>query len=436
MSTNNKTRSVHGAKFPLAVGFCAFIVLIGGLGYWSATTNISGAIVSSGVVRVEQYRQVVQHPDGGVVASIDALDGDYVEAGQTLLEFDGSFVLSELKIVESQLYEVQVRSARLNAELEDQEVITFPDELLALSKIDTNVAQQLAGQERQFEVIRLTDVQDASLLQEGVQQIENRIVGTKAQLDALETRRLLLEEELLVQEGLKDRGLSLSSTVLERRTQHALVMGEIGKLTSDIAEFGAQIAALKTEHLKRKSDRRKEAITALQDLQYSRFELAENRLSLLEKVSRLDVKAPVSGIVYGSKVFALASVVQPAATIMYVVPQNQPLVVAARVETTGIDQVHIGQEASLRFTAFDQRETPEIEGVVSKISADVITDEVTNISFYAVELSPKPGELKRLGQQVLIPGMPVEALIKTTDRTPLAYLAKPLTDYFARALRG
>ncbi|MGB5560420.1 MAG: HlyD family type I secretion periplasmic adaptor subunit, partial [Paracoccaceae bacterium] len=277
--------------------------------------------------------------------------------------------------------------------------------------------------------------QESRLIGEQIDQIENRVLGIKAQLEALSLQRHLLQQELANQQTLLDRGLTQARAVMELRTDEASMLGQIGKLNADIAELKGQIAALKIELVKLRTARQQEAISTLRDLQYSEIELAERRLSLKDTLSRLDVTAPVSGIVYGSLVFALQSVVQPGAPIMYVIPQDQPLVVAARVETINIDQVHVGQEAGLRFTAFDQRATPEVLGYVSRVSADAITDEVTGQSYYAAELLPKEGELQKLGDRVLVPGMPVEAFIKTGDRSPLTYLTKPLTDYFTRAFR-
>lgn len=161
----------------------------------------------------------------------------------------------------------------------------------------------------------------------------------------------------------------------------------------------------------------------------------QRRLSSLETLSRTDLRAPVSGVVYDSRVFALQSVVSPAEPIMYIIPQDQPMVVSARIDPIHVDQVHVGQEASLRFAAFDQRMTPEVFGHVTKLSADVFTDQATGISYYQVELIPSEGEMQKLGGQTLLPGMPVEAFIKTAERSPLNYLAKPLTDYFVRAFR-
>jgi len=187
--------------------------------------------------------------------------------------------------------------------------------------------------------------------------------------------------------------------------------------------------------LKLQVTRREEAITTLRDLQFREIELVERRLSTLATMSRLDIKAPVSGVVYGNQVFALQSVIQPADPIMYIIPQNSSLVINARIEAIHIDQISVGQEAALRFSAFDQRTTPEVIGHVTKVSPDVFQDENTGVGYYQVELLPDDGEIAKLGDIRLLPGMPVEAYIRTEPRTPLQYLVKPLTDYFNKAFR-
>ena len=235
--------------------------------------------------------------------------------------------------------------------------------------------------------------------------------------------------------SLFDKGLTPASRVSALQREQARLLGEIGSLTANVAQLRGQIAALNIERIALTTRLREEAISTLRDQQFQEVELVQRRLSTLETLSRTDLRAPVGGVVYDSRVFALQSVVSPAEPIMFIIPQDQPMVVSARIDPIHVDQVHVGQEASLRFAAFDQRMTPEVFGRVTKLSADVLTDQATGISYYQVELIPSEGEMQKLGGQTLLPGMPVEAFIKTAERSPLNYLAKPLTDYFVRAFR-
>ncbi len=181
--------------------------------------------------------------------------------------------------------------------------------------------------------------------------------------------------------------------------------------------------------------RREEAITQLRDLRYREVELEERLRSLDEKLSRMEVRAPVGGIVYGLTVFARRSVIRPADDVLYLIPQDRPLVVAARIPPIHVDEVFAGQPASLRFSAFNMRNTPELSGHVLRVSADAFTDDVTGAPYFRADLLPDEGELDKLGGAALVPGMPVEAFIRTADRSPMSYLLKPFTDYFARAFR-
>lgn len=431
----SETEGKWSARVPIIVGSLALIVLVGVIGVWSVRTTLSGAVVASGMIVVESNRQVVQHPEGGVVGEIAARNGDTVEVGQTLIRFDDTILRSELAILDTQLIELQARKARLEAESRGAETIGFPAELLRSAETNPEAAAQVRGQEELFTARSGTLSQQVQQLDEQILQIENEIAGTTAQLTALGTQEELIQGELEDQQSLFDRGLVPVGRVIELRREAARLAGEIGKLTSDIARLRGQIAAIEIEKLRLAATRREEAIVTLRDIQFREIELSERRLGLEERLSRLDVRAPVSGVIYGQQVFAVQSVVQPGAPIMYIIPQDQPLLVQARVESVHIDQIRPGQEAVLRFTAFDQRRTPEVIGHVLAISADVLVDDRTGANFYEVQLLPMDEEVAKLEGQVLLPGMPVEAFIRTDDRTPISYLTKPLTDYFNRAFR-
>ena len=435
MENRDVVRPVWSASFPIFIGFFALLILVAGLGAWSVFTQLAGAVVSSGVIEVQSNRQVVQHPEGGVVGEILVRDGDAVEAGQLLLRFDDTFVTSELAIVEGQLYEIWARKARLAAERDGTNSLTIDGELAEIVE-DNPLAQSLmAGQERLFTSRAQSLIKQSEQLREQIKQIKSQISGTDAQLTALQQQVSLIRDELADQQNLLERGLTQASRVTSLMREEARLDGDIGRLEAESARLKAEIAATEIEILRLRTGRQEEAITTLRDLQFREIELAERRVALQEQMVRLDIRAPVTGVVYGSTVFALQSVVQPAEPMMFVVPQDTPLLIAAQVDAIHVDQLFVGQPATLRFPAFNQRQTPELEGHVSTISADVFQDEVTGISYYRAEILPNDGQTERLNGQTLLPGMPVETLIKTDDRTPLSYLTKPLTDYFTKAFR-
>ncbi|EEE35844.1 type I secretion membrane fusion protein, HlyD family [Rhodobacteraceae bacterium KLH11] len=422
-------------KAPAFVGILALAILVLGLGVWSVRTELAGAIISQGVIEVQSNRQVIEHPDGGVVGEIFVRDGDAVARGDLMLRLDDTFLASEKTIVDSQLFELLARKTRLEAERDGASAETLAQNLQDLKSREPIGDDLLAGQQRLFNARLETLTQQIDQLGKQKVQIGNEIEGTQAQLAALNIQVDLIRTELTDQQGLLERGLTQASRVSALQREEANLTGQIGRLESTIARLTGQISTTEIQIVELQATRREEAITQLRDVQSRVVELAERRLSLTERLSRLDIRAPVAGTVYDSQVFAIQSVIQPGEPMMYVVPQDTPLLVAARVDALHVDQLHRGQGVALRFPAFNQRDTPELDGHVINVSADTFTDESSGFTFYRAEVVPDDGQLERLNGQELLPGMPVEAMIKTDERTPLSYLVKPLADYFYRAFR-
>ncbi|SNS95221.1 HlyD family type I secretion periplasmic adaptor subunit [Tropicimonas sediminicola] len=429
------TRKIPSARGPLIVGFVALLILVGGFGTWSVMTYISGAIVAPGQLEVEQNRQVVQHLDGGIVDEVLVEEGDMVAAGDVLIRLDPTDLSSELAIVEGQLYELMARIGRMVAERDGLDEIEFHPELAEVAAEREEVAELLEGQERLFDARRTTLEKESEQLARRRDQIQSQVEGIDSQSAALGEQLELIDEELTDQQSLLDRGLAQSARVLALRREKAGLSGTIGELTASRAEALGRMTEIDIEILKLETSRREEAITRMRDLQYNLVELIERRQSLRQRLARMEITAPASGIVYGMVVNTPRSVVRPADPVAYIVPQDRPLVIATRVEPIHVDEVHVGQEVVLRFSAFSSRTTPEMNGVVAKISADAFTDERTMVSYYRAEIELKEGELDKLEGLEIIPGMPVEAYIQTNQRTPMAYLLKPFTDYFNKAFR-
>lgn len=424
------------ARRHLVIGFIGLLVLVAGFGSWAALSQISGAIVASGRFEVDQNRQVVQHQTGGTVATILTDEGEQVEAGQLLIQLDGVELRSQLLITEGQLYELMARRGRLEAERDGSNSITFETELVTVGETNADVAELIAGQRNLFQARRESISQEIEQLGKRANQIASQIEGIVAQEVSLEEQLDLIEQELANQKSLLDRGLAQAATVLNLQREAARLNGELGELAANKAQAEGRITEIDIERLKLGTRTREEAITRLRDLRYRELELVEQRNALRGELDRMDIRAPVSGIVYGMQVRTPRSVVRPAEPLMYLVPQDRPLVIAARVDLIHIDQLISGQEVSLRLSALDQRNTPELYGEVVQISADAFEDDVTGQSYYRAEIILNPGEMAKLPEgTVLIPGMPVEAFIKTGDRTPIAYLVKPVADYFTRAFR-
>ncbi|MFN3292652.1 MAG: HlyD family type I secretion periplasmic adaptor subunit [Gemmobacter sp.] len=419
----------------MMLGIVTSLVLVGGTVGWGMMTTITGAIVTSGSLEVDQHRQVVQHADGGTVQDILVTEGASVKAGDVLMTLDGTLLKSELTIVETQFYEILARRGRLEAERDDQRTIQFPAELVEASARNPEVAALMEGQQRLFEARAETLTKQLEQLGKRKSQTESLIQGIDAQRAALTTQLGLIAEELASQQELLQKGLAQVSRVLALQREEARLAGQVGELTANRAQAEGRITETEIEILRLSAARREEAGTQLRDIGYRELELAERRRALAERISRLEIRAPVSGIVLNLRVTTPRAVIRPADPVMFIIPQDRPLVIASRVPTIHIDQVQPGQEAKVVFSAFSMRTTPEVFGVVTKVSADVLIDEGSQMPYYRAEIELKPGELEKLGQVVLVPGMPVEAFIRTDERTPVQFLTRPFTDYFNRAFR-
>ena len=422
---------------PIVIGLAALSLLIGGFGAWAGFATIAGAIIAQGQVEVDQNRQIVQHPDGGVVEEILVTEGAYVSAGETLIRLDPTLVESQLTITENQLFELMARRGRLEAERDSHSEINFDPLLQEMAAKHPVAVELMAGQVRLLNARRETTQNEIEQLEKRRNQIEEQLEGIKAQQASLDEQLTLIVQERDTQRALLDKGLTQMSRLLALRREEARMVGALGELAAQKAQAETRITETDIELLKVGTMRREETITTLRDLQYRELELREKSNALTEQLSRLDIVAPVSGVIYGLQVFAPKSVLSPAAPVLYIVPQDRPLVITAQVATTDIDLVHLGQSVVLRFSALDQRNTPELTGQVMQVSADAFRDETTGASYYRIRILLSDKERNLLPHDTkLIPGMPVEAFFRTGDMTPFGYLMKPFADYFARAFRG
>ncbi|KPQ20800.1 MAG: HlyD family secretion protein [Rhodobacteraceae bacterium HLUCCA24] len=301
---------------------------------------------------------------------------------------------------------------------------------------DPDIRDLVDGQVLLFEARGESIARETEQLQRRAAQIGNQIEGIEAQQTALSRQLELIERELADQQSLLDRGLAQASRVLALEREQARLAGQMGELTAQKAQAEVRITEIDLEILSLDTRRREEAISRLRDLQFHELELAEQRRSLRNRLERLEIRAPVGGVVYGMQVTTPRSVLRPADPVMFIIPQDRPLVIASQVDPIDIDQIRVGQEVTLRFSSLNQRTTPELFGTVRLVSPDAFTEDGTRRSYYRVEITLSEDERNRLPENAtLVPGMPVEAFIQTDSRTPVTYLVKPLSDYFAKAFR-
>jgi len=420
---------------PLLIGTLAALVLVAGFGGWAVTATLSGAVVVSGQIEVEHDLQVVQHADGGVVEAVLVTEGERVAAGQVLMRLDGALLHSELAIVESQYFEALARQARLNAEREGHAVMTFAPPLLGAMSARADAREIAEGQRRLFEARRHT-------LAQQIAQFERRREQTLAQLDGLSAQDRatarevdLLHGELAAQESLLAQGLVQGARVSALQRDAARLEGAMGAIAAEIAQVHGRITEIELQIVTLESARREEAEGELRALGIHIVELAERRRALSEFIARLELRAPVAGRVHGLQITTPRAVLRPAEPLLQIVPNDRPLVLSVRIMPGDIDQVFVGQQASVLFPAFSLRNLPDLRGVVTMVSADAFLDERLGYRYFRADIMLSAQARALLGNEALVPGMPVDAFIRTGERTALDYLTRPLTEHLFRAFR-
>ncbi|WP_062762285.1 HlyD family type I secretion periplasmic adaptor subunit [Falsirhodobacter sp. alg1] len=416
---------------PLAMtGFATIATLGVVLGAWGGLARLDGAVVAMAEVRVERDRQIVQHPDGGVVAEIAVKEGQSVTEGQLLLRLDGNALRSELFVVEAQLFEIMARADRLDAERDGADRIIFADDLLQASRTNPEIRRQMEGQTRLFDARRETLARQIDQIHRRQEQTGNEIEGLTAQRTALDRQADLIGRELEDQRILLSKGLTQVSRVMALEREAARLTGEQGGVDAQKAEAQGRITEFGLEELRLTAARREDAISQTRDFAYQRMELQERRRALTQKIADLDVRAPVAGVVLGLTVTTPRAVVRPADPILYLIPQDRALVLEARIPPRNIDEVRTGQSVRIVLPSFPMRNAPDVEGAITSVSADTLRDD-RGAPYYRAEVALDSGTVPAS----LVPGMPAEVFVRTGSRTPLAYLLRPFAVYFDRALR-
>jgi HlyD family secretion protein len=411
------------------------VCLICGLWAWSVFTTLSGAVIAPGQIEVSQRGQVVQHLDGGLVAAIHVREGHKVAAGDVLLRLDGSALRSDLAIVRTQTLELSARRARLEAQRDEAGFVTFGGELTDAAATESDVAEMIAGQAGLFARQARALAQATELRQARIAQIESRLQGLDAQGAAIDAQKALLQDELLSLRDLLDRGLVPAARVWALERELAQLDGRRGEVASAQAEAAGRIIETRIEIAALLTQSREAAEAELRDVVARELELQERARALADRIARLEVRAPAAGVVLGLAVTTPRSVIGRGETLMVIVPQDRPLLAAARVPVTHVDEVRPGQSVRLVFFTLPTRNSPEITGKVTLVSADALTDERTGLPYYRAEIAIDAASLTTLAGTEIVPGMPVDAFLRTEDRTPLSYLLKPFTDYFRLAFR-
>ncbi|XAZ20199.1 HlyD family type I secretion periplasmic adaptor subunit (plasmid) [Sinorhizobium sp. B11] len=410
-------------------GIALGLLLFAGAGGWAATTQLQGAIIASGVIKVDRNLKSIQHRDGGIVSEIAVKEGDVVSKGQVMLRLDDAQTRAELSIVKTQLVELAARQARLIAERDNQEELAFEPAFSAEFPLISS------GELRLFDGNRRNRQNQKQQLQYGISQLEEELKGLVAQHQAKADELDLVRVEHSKIKGLADKKLVDTSRKYVIDRELAKLTGESGEIQANIARSRARMSEIQVQIIAIDEAARTEAQRELSVVEPKLSELRERRIAVEDRLSRTDIRAPLTGTVNELFVHTIGGVITPAEKLVTLVPADASLKIEARLSPTDIDQVFIGQDARLRFSAFNQRATPELDGSIAYVSAATSTDPATGQIFYLADVAVTATELARLGNKKLLPGMPVEVFVSTKERTAMSFLAKPLTDQFSRAFR-
>jgi len=424
-------RTLRSIRWHLAAIVAAVVLLLGGAGLLGANTDLSGAVIASGSLVVESNVKKVQHPTGGTVGELLVREGAKVREGDILLRLDETVARANLAAIRKNLWELSARQSRLEAEREGADGVAFTDELLAAT--DEAARRILSGERKLFvtrgEALRGQKAQ----LRERVGQLSDEIRGQAEQTEAKDEEIRLVQQELAGVRDLREKKLIPITrlTVLERDA--ARLRGERGQLIAATAQTRGKISELELQMIQIDQNLRSDVGKELADIRAKSAELTERRIAAEDLLNKLDIRSPQTGVVQDLSVHTRGSYVAPGEQIMLIVPEADRLVVEARIAPHDIDQVQAGQDAMLRFPNFNQRTTPEMDGIVIRLSPDVTRDAKSGLPYYLARIRISA---EHLGPEMrLVPGMPVDAFIRTHERTLISYLMKPLTDQAKRAFR-
>jgi len=373
----------------LLIGVTAGVLLVGGIAGWAATNEFSGAVIAQGQLVVDSNVKKVQHPTGGVVAELSVRDGDQVKAGDIVIKLDDTQTRANLQIVSKGLDELMARRAREEAELEGATSVVFPAELLARQN-DADVERMIRGEAKLFDTRRNSREGMKSQLAERVAQSQEEISGLVAQIESKDKQIDWIKQELDGVRELWAKKLVQFARVTTLEREQARLEGERGQLVAATAQSKGKIAEIKIQILQIDQDMRTEVGKDLAEIRGKTAELVEKKVAAEDQLKRIDIRAPQDGMVHQLDVHTVGGVVSAGQQIMLVVPASDKLIVEAKVQPQDIDQLRIGQPAFLRFSAFNSRTTPELNGEVSVISADVTQDQKTGQNYYTVRIAVAP----------------------------------------------
>jgi HlyD family secretion protein len=434
MNDNSDCKVDQSVRKHTLWGIATLLLLFVGLGGWATSTELSGAVVTPGVLVVESDVKKVQHPTGGVIGEIRVKDGDRVREGDIVIRLDETVTRANLAIVIKSLNELAVRQARLEAERDGADEIKFPSELLQ-SQDSYDLASVIAGEQKLFDLRRKARLGQKAQLEERILQLQEEISGLAGQSASKRREIEFVNQELVGLRDLWEKKLVPINRVMTLEREAVRLDGDSNQFIASAAQANGKKTETRLQIIQIDQDLRSEVAKELREIQGKTAELVERKVAAEDQLKRIDLRSPQNGVVHQLAVHTIGGVIGPSEPLMLIVPENDALTVEIRIAPSDIDQLRLGQRVSLRFSAFNQRTTPEISGALNRISADIAQDPKTGASYYIGRILLPANEVARLRDLKLLPGMPVEAFVQTADRTVMSYLVKPLHDQIAKAFR-
>ncbi|MCF7970493.1 MAG: HlyD family type I secretion periplasmic adaptor subunit [Methylococcaceae bacterium] len=413
------------------IGYVILIITLGVFGTWSFFAPIDSSALASGTVTVESHRRTIQHLDGGIVSKILVKDGDRVQTDQPLLLLDNIQIQAQLEMLRGQYIAYKSLSERLQAERDQDKKVHFSRDLSAMN--DQRVQEAMDAQRHIFMARKNSHKGEMSVLQQRIDQLNSKISGLQAQRDSKGALVRSYAEEISDLQELLAEGFTEKQRLRELQRNLIMTQGEVATLTSEIATTEMQSGETRLQVLQSEKELQENVAQQLEETNVQLFDIAERLHAVEDKQARTTIKAPVSGIIFNLAIFTEGGVITPGTAIMDIVPEDEQLIIRAQVSPLDIDRIQIDAIAEVRFSAFSSKTTPTMEGRVEKISADSLVDQSTGGQYYLANITLTDASQEKLGTLKLIPGMPVEVLINTGERTLFEYLLQPISDAFARS---
>jgi HlyD family secretion protein len=410
---------------------CCFVL---GFGTWSTFAPLQSAAIAFGAVESESSRKTIQHLEGGIIREILVADGDLVRAGQVLISLDDTKARAEVQSLQGQLWDETAREVRLQAEQQGLERLSFPAKLELVQNESPPTAAVLARQQDIFETRRQVFQSQLAVIRDKRLQVEQEIVGLKAQGNAAAQRAAIVREEAAMVAELVSKGLERRPRLLNLQRETADIDGRRGEITAQISRAEQVISESQATLLKLQSDRQNEIAQSLREAQNQIFQSRERMRTAEDQLSRTQVKAPEDGVVTELRVHTPGGVIGAGAPLMDLVPLQDRLIVTARIRPEDIDVVRPGLKADVHLLPYNQRRVPRLEGVVTHVSADRLVDKRTDQPYYATKIRVQDPRITEGGVQI-IPGMPTQVFIKTGHGSVALYALRPLLDSFNNAFR-